>query len=533
LEAVWLGTRPQRLWSGSTLTRRIQTGSLNEVNPSLWVGTTSETSYPALQEEVQVDVAILGAGITGLSAALTLLRAGASVAVIEAGRIASGVTGYTTAKLTSLHGLTYASILDQHGEENARRYGEAAESAISTVAGIVEEAGIECNFERRPAYTYTADEKRVSDIEKEVEVAQSLGLPASFVTETELPFEVKAAIRFDNQAMFHPRKYCLGIAGLIAEEGGRIFELTRALDIEPGSPGTVETDRGTVRADHVIQATQLPFHDPAGLFARNAPMRSYALAIKSESPPPEGMYLGIDTPGRSIRSHREGDLAYLLVGGEGHKVGQDPDTARRYQALESWASDTFGLGTPEFRWSAQDYTPADGVPYIGKLAPGADTMWVATGFKKWGMTTGVAAGTMLTDLILNRDSPWAEAFDSTRIKLGASAKKLVQENTDVFKRFVSDHLDHSVPELQNLGIGQGDIVQAGDKKIAAYRDERDVLHAVSRSCTHLACEVSFNTAERTWDCPCHGSRFDIDGRVIQGPAVEDLKRVELEEVKGT
>lgn len=495
-------------------------GSLKEENRSLWVGTTPETSYPTLESDIAVDVAVVGAGITGLSAAFMLAEEGLSVAVVDAGRVAAGVTGYTTAKLSSLHGLSYASIDQDHGEENARLYGEANQAAIEKVASIVEGAGILCDFDRRPAYTYTQDGERIAEVQNEVEVAQRLGLPATFVDETELPYDIKAAVRFDNQAQFHPRKYCLGIAELLTAKGAQIFEMSRAMDVEVG---VVATDRAKIRAGHVIQATQLPIHDPGGFFAKASPIRSYALAIQTDSPV-DGMYLSVDTPSRSIRSHSENGQDYLVLGGESHKVGQDPDTSERYEALQTWARHHFGAGEPAFRWSAQDYQPADGVPYIGRLIPGSDKQWLATGFKKWGMTTGTVAGMILADLVLERDNPWASTFRATRVKLPASGKKLVKENANVAKRFVSDRLSEmKAPDVESLRNGEGGIVKMGDDRVAAFRDEEGGVHAVSPVCTHLGCLVSFNNAEKTWDCPCHGSRFDLEGQVIQGPAIHDLR----------
>jgi glycine/D-amino acid oxidase-like deaminating enzyme/nitrite reductase/ring-hydroxylating ferredoxin subunit len=503
-------------------------GSLDEVHPSIWVATSPATDFGPLQGELEVDVAVIGAGITGLSAALLLTQAGLGVAVVEAGAICSGTTGYTTAKLSSLHGLTYADIAKDHGEEHARLYGEAAQSAIERVAALVAEHGIECDFERMPAFTYTQDAERVGDIEREVEAAQHAGLPASFTTQTDLPYEVRAAIRFEDQAVVHPRKYCAALAHLVVDAGGQVFESTRARGIESGDPHIVKTPAGRVVAGHVIQATQLPFQDPGGLFARTAPMRSYCLAARHAVQAPEGMYLSADTPTRSVRPHRDGDRTYLVLGGEGHKVGQESDTDRHYAALEAWARASFGLETIEYRWSAQDYVPVDGVPYIGKLSAGSDGLWVATGFKKWGMTTGVVAAVVLRDLILERDNPWAEVFDATRLKLGASAKKLLKENANVAKRFVGDRMRSvTAPDVSELGPGEGAVARVAGEPVAAYRDDEGRLHGVSPTCTHLGCVVAFNRAERTWDCPCHGSRFGIDGAVIQGPAIDDLDRVEL------
>jgi glycine/D-amino acid oxidase-like deaminating enzyme/nitrite reductase/ring-hydroxylating ferredoxin subunit len=502
-------------------------GTLHERHSSLWVETSPPSAYGVLDGTLEVDVAIVGAGITGLSAALSLVQAGLTVAVLEAGRIASGTTGYTTAKLSSLHGLTYAEIAESHGRDHARVYGEAAQAAIEAVAALIDEHGIECDFERMPAFTYTQDPERVGDVEREAEAAQTVGLPASFTARTGLPYDVEAAVRFEDQAVFHPRKYCAALARLATAAGAQVFEQTRVTGLDTGNPHVVTTEGGRVGAAHVVQATQLPFHDPGGFFARTSPARSYCLAARFPEPP-QGMYLSADAPTRSIRPHRDGRDTYLVLGGEGHKVGQDPDTRHRYEALEAWATTSFGVDAVAYRWSAQDYMPVDGVPYIGRLSPRSDGLWVATGFKKWGMTTGVVAAMLLRDLILEQDNPWAEVFDSNRVKIGASAKKLLEENTNVVKRFVGDRLSAlTAADVDELPPGEGTVTRAAGETVAVYRDEQGGLHAVSPRCTHLGCLVSFNSAERTWDCPCHGSRFDVDGAVIQGPALEDLAPAEL------
>ncbi|MGH2688759.1 MAG: FAD-dependent oxidoreductase [Actinomycetota bacterium] len=413
--------------------------------------------------------------------------------------------------------------LDAHGEDTARSYAEAAEAGLGRVAAFVEDDGIDADFERMPAFTYVLDEARVPDLEREAEAARRLGLPASVVTDAGLPFPVAAAVRFEDQAVFHPRRYCLGLARLLADEGGRVFERTPATDITEGDPCTVSVPDGELRATHVVQATQLPFHDPGGFFGKTAPSRSYCIAVRVDGPVPDGMFLSADTPTRSIRPHRSGDTTWLVLGGEGHKVGQDPDTRDRYEALEQWARQTFPVRSVDHRWSTQDYMPADGLPYVGRLSPRATRLWVATGFKKWGMTSGTGAAIILTDLISGHTNRWAAAFDATRFKLGPAAKKLLRENADVARRFVGDRVAGMVaPAAEELAPGEGGIVKTEAGTVAAYRDEHGRLHARSPACTHLACLVAFNTAERTWDCPCHGSRFAVDGSVIQGPALEAL-----------
>ncbi len=498
-------------------------GSLHERNVSLWVATAPETDYPPLAGDLAVDVAVIGAGITGLSVAALLKRAGARVAVVEAGRVAAGVTGYTTAKVTALHGLIYRDLVNDLGAERARLYADANQAAIERVAAFVREGAIDCDFRRLAAYTYTEDPARVADIQAEVEASRRLGLPASYTETTALPYPIRAAVRFDDQAQFHPRKYCLALARAIPGDGSHLFELTRATDVAEGAPCVVTTARGTVRADHVVLATQIPFLDRGGFFAKTSPSRSYALAARVDGPVPEGMYLSAEEPVRSVRSQPVGGETLLVLGGEGHKVGQDEDTRRRYAALEAWAGARFAVRAVDYRWSAQDYLPVDNVPYIGRLTPGSERLYVATGYKKWGMTTGTLAGMLITDAILGRDNPWAALFDATRVELTRSAQDFIAANADVAKRFVGDRLALlQAPPLAELARGEGQVVEVAGERVAAYRDEAGVVHAVSPICGHLGCVVTWNSAERTWDCPCHGSRYDYDGRAIQGPTVKDL-----------
>jgi glycine/D-amino acid oxidase-like deaminating enzyme/nitrite reductase/ring-hydroxylating ferredoxin subunit len=498
-------------------------GSLHEHNPSLWVATTAETAYPKLRSSEAAEVAVVGAGITGLTTALLLRRAGVDVVVLEAGRVASGATGYTTAKVSSLHGTIYSSITESLGAERARVYGEANEAGLAKVAALVSELDLGCDFVRAPNFTYTKDPDLVDRIEAEVEAAQAAGLPASSTRETELPFPVLAAVRFENQAMFHPRRYCLGLAAAFVAEGGRLYEMSRMVDVDDDDSCVVTTEEGEVRAGRAVLATHLPHLQRGMYYARTHPERSYVLAIETEGELPAGMYLSTDTPTRSVRAHIDGDDRWLLVGGEGHKVGQDEDTRRRYAALEAWAREHYDVRSVAYRWSAQDFMPADGIPYVGPVTSGNDRLFVATGFAKWGMANGTAAGMILSDRLLGRDNPWAETFDSTRSEPSTSVSDIVKENVDVAKRFIGDRIGSlTAPSAEDLAPGTAGMVRLDGEKVAGYRDADGALHAVAPHCTHMGCLVTFNTAELSWDCPCHGSRFDVDGRVLQGPATTDL-----------
>jgi len=496
-----------------------------EGNVSYWVESAPQTSFPAYQgDDLRVEVAVLGGGITGLATAMLLTQTGVSVAVIEAGRVACGVTGYTTAKVTSLHGLTYAKLRRTFGSQGARIYGEANQAGLELIGRLVEELAIDCDFERLPAFTYTEDHQRVSAIEEEVEAAQQAGLPASFSSAIGLPFPVQGAVRFEDQAQFHPRRFCLGLAEAIEAGGSQVFEQTRALNIQLGFPCTVKTEHGSLRVNHVVLATHLPFFDPTGLFAKTSPSRSYALAVSLAEPAPPGMYLSADAATRSVRPLVSGGNQAVLAGEE-HKVGHGRDTHTYYQALEGWARDRFPVRSVDYRWSAQDYMPADNVPYIGRLIPGYGRLHVATGFKKWGMTHGAVAAMLLRDHITGRPNPWSGLFKATRLHPLASAKEVALHNLDVGLRFVGDRLLTVRPSsIQGLAPGQAGIRELDSEKVAAYRDQDGRLHAVSGRCTHLGCLVAWNAAEHTWDCPCHGSRYTYDGQVIQGPAVGHLER---------
>jgi glycine/D-amino acid oxidase-like deaminating enzyme/nitrite reductase/ring-hydroxylating ferredoxin subunit len=495
--------------------------------PSFWLGTTPDTDYPQLAESVEVEVAVVGAGITGITAASLLKRAGKTVAVLDSKRIVRGASGYTTAKVTAGHGLGYTAIRKKFGADGARVYAQANLAGIERIAQFVEEDGIDCDFERKENYVYAEDDEQARQVEQEVDAERAAGLPAAVVRDVPLPYAVAAAVRLENQAQFHPRKYLLALAAGIPGDGSHLFENSRVQGVKHGEPCEVRTEGGVVRAGDVVVATHLPILDRGLFFAKTYPHRSYAVAAPIDAArAPDGMFINAGTPTRSIRTMRDGDRLYLNVGGNGHKPAGEDDTPRRYDQLEEflrrhWPS----AGEVEYRWSTQDYMPHDQVPYVGRLRRGAGHLFTATGYKKWGMTNGTVAAMMLADAILGRPNPWAELFDSKRLKPLAAARGFVTENTLAGFHFVADRLrrgDRST--VEGLGAGDGALVRIRGRKTAVYRDENGTLHALSPTCQHLYCIVDWNSAERSWDCPCHGSRYAGDGRVIQGPTTKDLKR---------
>jgi glycine/D-amino acid oxidase-like deaminating enzyme/nitrite reductase/ring-hydroxylating ferredoxin subunit len=502
----------------------IQTASLG-THQSFWIASTLQSNYPQLTEDIQVDVAVIGAGLAGITAAALLKKAGKTVAVLEAERIAKGASGCTTAKITSLHQLKYATLVKEIGENKARLYGESNQAAVEQIANIVRDEQIDCDFERRDAYTFADTSSTLENVEAEAKAAQLLGLPATYVTETSLPFDILGAVKFSNQAQFHPRKYILALAEKIKGEGSSVFEETRVETVEGESPCRVRVKDGpTVTAQDVIVTTNLPILDKGLFFAKSYPKRSYLIgAYIDPTKAPDGMFIGTGENYRSIRTTPTDDgRTLLLVGGEGHKVGNADDTQQRFERLSDYARTHFDINTIDYYWSSQDVVSFDKLPYVGHLTPLNNHTYVATGFSLWGMSNATLSAMILTDLILGQPNPWAELYDATRPTPFLTENSL-RNNLDVGTRWVGDRFKGLFDSADEVSPGEGKLITSGILKVAAYRDESGTLHQVSAVCPHLGCIVAWNAAEKSWDCPCHGSRFDTDGHILHGPAVKALK----------
>jgi glycine/D-amino acid oxidase-like deaminating enzyme/nitrite reductase/ring-hydroxylating ferredoxin subunit len=435
------------------------------------------------------------------------------------------VSGHTTAKVTSQHGMIYARLRSKFGADGARAYAAANQAGLEWIAERVEHDGIVCDFRRQPAYLYMEHASGREKLEGEAEAAVEAGLPAALLESLPLPYPVAGAVGFERQAELHASKYLLALAERIGRASGRMFEDSRAVAVSAGSPCTVTTTAGAVSAERVVVASHYPFLDRSLAFARLHPSRSYAIACRIAGEPPPGMYINGESPTRSLRAVPLDGRELLLVGGEGHKTGEGGDTEQRYRALERFARAHWRLESIDYRWSAQDNAAVDGVPYVGRLMPRNDRLFMASGFAKWGMTGGTAAALLLADLLLGRDNPWAPFFDPNRLTPLAGGAKLIEENARVAFHFLGDRLrKRGDRRLEDLAPGEGDIVRHDGRKVAGHRRDDGTLVAVSPRCTHLGCQVVWNTAERSWDCPCHGSRFSPEGEILQGPAVRELER---------
>lgn len=441
--------------------------------------------------------------MTGILTARLLQEKGLEAVVLEEKQIGAGTTGKTTAKITVQHGPVYSRLIRQFGRETAARYLHANQAALERYREMAE--GIDCDMEECGAWLYSVDSADV--LEQEHRAALDLGVEARLQDDTELPFPVAAALRFPRQLRFHPLRFLQGAARPL-----RVYEGTKALRVEEKR---IETPGGTVTADHIVFACHFPFvNAPGYYFARMHQERSYVLALEG-TPPMRDMYLGVDTGALSFRPAGEA----LLLGGGGHRTGENTQGGR-YDELRRQAR-AFWPGCRErAHWSAQDCMPMDGIPYIGRFSPGAPSWYVATGFQKWGMTSAMAAAMSLTDLICGGSG--AQVFSPERFTPAASARNFAKDTGQAVKGLARKVLEGPRAEVDALPPGHGGIVDVGGEKMGVYKDEQGRVYAVSPRCPHLGCQVEWNPDEKSWDCPCHGSRFDKFGRRLDGPAQDDL-----------
>ncbi|EPX61744.1 Iron-sulfur cluster-binding protein, Rieske family [Cystobacter fuscus DSM 2262] len=487
----------------------------------MWTVSAPARRYPPLPGDLEVDVVVVGGGLAGLTTAWLLKQEGKRVAVVEMHRILTGQTGQTTAHLTELLDVSYDTLASDFGEKGARLAAESVRASIEKISSLVERLGIACDFQRLPGYRYAETEDEARQLEHEASAARRAGLLCSLTRDVPLPYPVTLALRVEDQAQFHPRAYLQALAERIVGEGSHVFEETQVTDIHEGAPCRVQTTRGVLLCQEVVEATTTPLNRVL-LHTKLMPYRSYALAARLEAPLAPGLYYDSKDPYHYIRTQRVDGADYVIVGGEDHKVGAEEDTARRYLALEEYLRQHFPASRVEYRWSGQIIEPVDGLAYIGRNG-GSRHVWVATGFSGTGMTFGTLAGMILSDLILGRDNRYASLYDATRVKPVAGAKDFVQENAEVAFHFVADRLARpDTHDLSDVPPGEGRIVEVEGRKVAVYREASGGVHALSPVCTHLGCHVHWNNAERSWDCPCHGGRYSPTGEVLNGPPVKGL-----------
>jgi glycine/D-amino acid oxidase-like deaminating enzyme/nitrite reductase/ring-hydroxylating ferredoxin subunit len=484
---------------------------------SVWIATAPSPPRSSLSGTIEADVAVIGAGIVGLTAARALQAAGLAVVVIESGTVGAGVSGQTTAKVTSQHGLSYHALVARHGEEGVREHALANQAAVAAVR----DAAAGAQWVDAPNYVYTTVAQRADEVAKEAETCAALGLPARATSETELPFEVGAAVRFDGQGHFHPRKYLLTLAEGLERAGVRILEQSRVVAIEDGAPCRVRTAGGDVQAKHVVVATNVPILDDWFYVTRMQVKREYGLAVQAPSGAPTGMYVSADQPRRSVRPFTGPDGPMLVFVGESHALG-DARSERHIEELVHF-SHLFQAGPPQYHWSSQDYYPLDDLPLVGRYTPRAKHTWAATGFRAWGMTQGHVAGNLLADLVVGKENPLAQLYDPfnpRRILRTTITSRMLHSGATIADRLVAQRFKPG--ERGELQPGEGHIENRGLHKAAVCLTRDGQRHVLSAACTHKGCIVAWNSLEQSWDCPCHGSRFAPDGSVLRGPTVKPL-----------
>lgn len=492
-----------------------------------WRDTADIPEFHPLQENVEADVVIVGGGITGITAAYLLVKEGLKVALLEADRLLNGTTGHTTAKITAQHDLIYDELISHFGVGAAGLYYQAQTEALQWIAETVNTCHIPCDFSRQDAYLYATTEESARKMEKEWSAYQKLGIDGALLREIPFQIQTSRVLKMSNQAQFHPLQYLAHLVRTVTDAGGLIFEQTVAVNVEEHEekPAVLTRNGCRVTGRRILVCSHFPFYEGIGFYsARLHADRSYVLACKTKTEYPGGMYLSVDKPSRSLRSVTHNGEELVLIGGEGHKTGQGKDTREHYQALESFGRDSLDVEKVLYQWSAQDLATLDNMPYVGPITAGEPHVLIATGYRKWGMTNGTAAARLLADLVLDRDNSLRELYTPSRFQVDPSLKKLIKETANVMKNLVKGKLERPGRTAEELSMDEGAIVTVDGERMGAYRDLEGKLHLVDTTCTHVGCEVNWNAGERTWDCPCHGSRFSYTGEVVEGPAEKPLKR---------
>jgi glycine/D-amino acid oxidase-like deaminating enzyme/nitrite reductase/ring-hydroxylating ferredoxin subunit len=496
---------------------------------SLWHATIGELTRTPLLEDARADVCVVGAGMAGMMTAYRLTRAGRQVIVVDDGPIGGGETGRTTAHLSDALDDRYSVLERLHGAEGARLAARSHRAAMDLIEQVCREESIECDFTWLDGYLFPGAESGEADLAQELEAAQRAGVQVEWADDAPFaPFGESRGLRFARQGRFHPLRFLEGLAARIERGGGRIHTGTRVTGVTGGMPVRIETERGQViRASACVVATNSPITDYVVTHAKQAPYRTFAIAARVPSGSvPDALYWEDADPYLYVRLQQGAGHDWVIVGGEDYKTGQKEDDAVRLDRLEQWTRRVFPMVlSVDHRWSGQVLEPSDGLAYIGPNPDGSPHVYLITGDSGHGMTHGTLGAMLLSDLIVGRDNPWSRLYDPKRVSL-RSVRDLARENLNVAAQYAAWILPGDVSEEADVPAGAGRVVRRGTKLVAVYRDAEGRTHERSAACTHLKCVVNWNDLEKSWDCPCHGSRFDPYGAVLNGPAMEPLPELD-------
>lgn len=499
---------------------------------SYWVESTKQTNYSKISEDINTDVLILGGGITGIATAYMLSDSNLDITIIDADRIAMGVTANTTAKITSQHGLLYDYLLNSYNFDIAKGYLDSNEEAIKTISNIINKENINCDFSYQDSYVYTCDKSNVSKIVDEVDSVTSLGLKAEYVTQCPLPFNIEAAIKFPKQAQFHPRKYILSLLPILEKKGVKIFENSKAVDIKHvNNKYEIYVNDNKITSKYLVMASHYPIKNFPGMyFIKMYQDSSYAIGVEVENNVFGGMYISCDTPTTTFRNIvQDNGRNLLIVGGSGHKTGDTKVKVEdSYINLENYIKSIYPKAKIKYRWMTEDCVTLDKIPYIGDFSNFLPNMFVATGYKKWGMTTSHVAARIISDKILEKDNPYEKIYTATRLKPIKNNKEFGNMLKQSTYSLAINKISPPIISYTELDNDSGGVVDYKGKKLGIYKDSSGKLYGVIPYCKHLGCELSWNNLEKTWDCPCHGSRYDYKGNIITEPTTESLDIVEIE-----
>lgn len=497
---------------------------------SLWQNTTTNyKSKKNVKPTELFDVVIAGGGITGITTGLLLQKAGKSVLICEAQTIGFGTSGGTTAHLNTFLDTPYNTVQKKFGEKNARLLATSVQQALQLIKRNVQEYQIDCGYRELPGYLFSQDSGQSKELEDIFTASRECNVEVAWTDTIPVPINFEKAAVFPGQACFHPLRYLVALAEEFENAGGVLLQDCRITSVDEGEPHTVITSQGSFKSNHFVYAT----HIPPGvnlLHFRCAPYRSYALAakVKEATGYADGLVYDMYDPYHYYRAQEIDGELYFIAGGEDHKTGHEEYTQSRFRQLEAHVNKYFDLGEIEYKWSSQYYEPADGLPYIGHLPGHPENMYVATGYGGNGMVYSAVAAITLTDIIAGSDSDNIKLFDPNRLKPVAGFSNFVKESADVVGKLINKMLPaEKLPTLSDLAKGEAKIISYEGHHLAVYRDEEGELHAVNAACTHIKCEVAWNAAERTWDCPCHGSRFSYTGEMLTAPARRDLEVVSI------